>query len=133
MGRLQWSNDLMVGHAGIDQQHKELFARMNALLDAMSTGRGKIEVIRLVEFLQGYVETHFRDEEKWMLRVNYPAYPAHKAQHTTFERKLAAAAVQAKAQGGSAALAIQMQNEVGDWLVNHIGQVDRKLAGFLGR
>jgi hemerythrin len=106
---------------------------MNALLDAMSKGQGKTEVVKLVHFLEGYVEAHFRDEEKWMLRINYPGYAQQKSQHAAFQRRLKAISGQVEAQGGSAALAIQLQTEVGDWLVNHIGQVDKKLGAFVAR
>ena len=49
---IEWTKDLETGVALIDEQHKELFDRVNKLLAASSQGRGKEEVGSLLGFLE---------------------------------------------------------------------------------
>lgn len=61
---LNWDNSLSVGNDNIDNQHKELFYRLNKLLEAMKEGKGKSEVINTLDFLEVYVIKHFNYEEE---------------------------------------------------------------------
>jgi len=131
MSKLQWSDDLAVGVELIDREHKELFSRIDALLQAMAKGQGKAEVVKVIDFLERYVVIHFSDEESLMLSVKYPGYAAHKLLHTAFIRDVAALKADLAAHGANAALAIRAQQELSGWLVNHIRQVDTKLAAFV--
>ncbi|MHB9035807.1 MAG: hemerythrin domain-containing protein, partial [Armatimonadota bacterium] len=56
---VQWTPDLAVGVREIDDQHRELFKRVNDLLEAMSKGKGRDEIAKVVAFLGNYVVTHF--------------------------------------------------------------------------
>lgn len=55
---LNWDNSFSVGEKNIDNQHKELFYRLNKLLEAMKQGKGKSEVINTLDFLEEYVIRH---------------------------------------------------------------------------
>lgn len=67
-----WTPDLATKVDEIDSQHRELFKRINDLLDACNQGRGKEEVQKVIRFLEEYVATHFGEEEKYMEKYNYP-------------------------------------------------------------
>lgn len=41
---IEWTDELATGVNKIDNQHKELFKRINNLLDACNQGKGKDEV-----------------------------------------------------------------------------------------
>ena len=56
---IQWNEELATGVLEIDNQHKEIFARINRLLEASSQGKGKQEVGRMIDFLGDYVISHF--------------------------------------------------------------------------
>ena len=57
---MKWSEKLFgTGIPEVDEQHKELFSRVNALLDACSRGDGAAAVRSTLEFLEGYMEQHF--------------------------------------------------------------------------
>lgn len=127
-----WSPRLAVGVPAIDAQHQELFARADALLDAMREGRGGSELAPLLGFLSDYVETHFQAEERLMRQVRHPGYTAHKAQHDRFRSDLAEAAAEIRQHGARSAAILQVNGLVGNWLVAHIGSVDLQLAAFLG-
>ena len=78
---LLWKDDLATGVETIDEQHKELFARIEKLLDACNQGKGKAEVANTVDFLAEYIEIHFRDEEQIQKNSGFPEFEAHKALH----------------------------------------------------
>lgn len=128
---LEWSPYLAVGVSVIDDQHIELFSRFNKLLDALTQGSGKEEVASVVTFLEGYVVTHFTMEEQVMDRYSYAAASAHKAQHAKFVDDFSSFKEQLIATGVSTSLAIAMLKRLGEWLVNHVGNTDRQLGGFL--
>ncbi|MEK7700013.1 MAG: hemerythrin domain-containing protein [Planctomycetota bacterium] len=64
---VQWSENLAVGVTMIDDQHKGIFSRINTLMSAMSQGKGKEEVGKVLEFLADYTKKHFSAEEKLMM------------------------------------------------------------------
>jgi hemerythrin len=62
---IPWTDSLAVGIPEIDQQHQELFLRLERLLRGIVGGERE-EVGRLLEFLGDYVVRHFGAEERWM-------------------------------------------------------------------
>ncbi len=126
-----WTPDLAVGVAEIDNQHKALFTKLNSLLDAMGKGTGDTEVIRLVDFLGQYVVDHFWTEEKYMARSHYPGAALHKLQHAGFIREFTKLKDQLSTRGVSAALVLGAHKQVSDWLVNHICKTDKVLGAFI--
>lgn len=72
MPQIEWLDQYSVGVESIDNQHKELFARINKLLDACSQGEGKKVLPEVLDFLGDYVVFHFSTEEKYMKEYLYP-------------------------------------------------------------
>jgi hemerythrin len=128
---LSWDPRLAVGVTIIDQQHKELIAALNALLDAMATSRGKEEVGKLLSFLGEYTVSHFAAEEALMARSRYPGAAAHQGEHQAFIREFKALAADFAKAGPTTGLAIKLNGRVCSWLRDHIGGADRQLAAHL--
>jgi hemerythrin-like metal-binding protein len=128
--RVQWTPDLAVGHVEIDTQHKELFVKVNALLEAMHAGKGRDEVESTLTFLERYVVHHFGTEERMMARAGYPELTHHKAQHAAFIADLDGWKAKL-ASGATLATTIDLQRALTDWLRSHIGRTDQALATFL--
>jgi len=126
-----WTDDLATGVMVIDQQHQELFKRINALLEACSEGKGKIEVANVIDFLEGYVITHFAAEERYMIKNGYPAYIAHKAQHTEFMDNFSKLKTSFKEEGPGVHIVVTTNRIVVEWLRTHIRKLDKALAEFL--
>jgi hemerythrin len=127
----QWSKDLMIGIETIDNQHKEIFSRLNTLLSAMDQGKGREEVNKILEFLSDYVKTHFSAEEELMTKHNYDGYVPHKAEHTQFIRDYIHLKKEFNKYGATLHLVVQAQKQVGEWLSNHIKTEDTKIAKAL--
>lgn len=128
---IEWTNDLATGVSIIDEQHKELFVRINALLEACNQGKGKVEVGNVIDFLEGYVITHFAEEERHMITGNYPAYREHKTQHAEFMNNFAQLKAAFRDEGPGVHIVVTANHMVVEWLRTHIRKVDKALAAFL--
>lgn len=128
---IQWTEDLTTGVPEIDSQHKELFSRINRLLEACNQGQGRSEVGKTLSYLEEYVLIHFATEEKIMTECLYPEYAGHKAQHVQFMSNLDALKQQFANEGPSVHLILLTNHTVVDWLQNHIKKLDRDLSAFL--
>jgi hemerythrin len=129
---LQWNESLASGTKEIDDQHKELFSRVNSLLHAFDKGTaGREEVSRIVQFLTEYVVFHFGTEEKHMDRFGYSSTRQHKAQHEQFVKSFLKLKERMLMEGINANLARDTKELVVDWLLNHIRYSDRALGMFL--
>ena len=128
---VQWRQDLAVGVDIIDEQHQELFSRINQLLDACNLGKGKEEVGALINFLEDYVKTHFRDEEELQRKHKYPEYDNHKNLHNKFIDEVTSLKIRLNESGTSLLLIIDINRKVVDWLVNHIGKMDKELGKYI--
>lgn len=128
---IEWTVDLATGVDEIDNQHKELFQRINSLLSACREGKGRDEVKKVVQFLEDYVITHFSTEEKYMGRHNYPDYTSHKQQHLEFMENFYKIKTQFEAEGAAVHIIVTINHLVVDWLKNHIRKLDKALGVFL--
>jgi hemerythrin-like metal-binding protein len=126
-----WTPKLSVHHDLIDQQHQELFVRIKDLIMSIGNGESGSEVIKVINFLKEYVVVHFATEEQLMQQYNYVNYLVHKAQHTHFIQRVAQLENDYNRRGGRLYLTLQIQEEVVDWLINHIAKLDKQLASFL--
>ncbi len=131
---MEWSDKLSIGIASIDNQHKELFRRINALVIAIKEQRCKEEIDKTIEFLGDYARVHFSEEEKHMKKTAYPGYEEQLEEHRRFLASLADLKLQAslpRVPGSSYDLSATTNQVVVDWIVNHIMKLDMKFGGFL--
>lgn len=128
---IEWRKSYEVGIEKIDSQHKELFQKINDLLEACSMQKGKEEVLNTIGFLGDYVITHFNDEEKLQKDSAYPRYLEHKAIHERFIKDYENLKVKLEEEGVSLNFVMTVNKVVVDWLVKHIAAVDKAFGTFL--
>jgi hemerythrin len=128
---IAWDKSLAVGVKLIDEQHQELFRRVNSLLESMMQAKGKEEVGKLLSFLKDYVGEHFGAEQKLMVQYRYPELAKHKAQHDAFVKTFLEVHSEFEQKGPTGSLAIKLNSFVGAWLRDHIGTTDRALGQYL--
>lgn len=126
MSLIAWSNDYSVQVAMFDRQHQELFRLVNELHDAMSQGRSKDVMQRVLHGLVKYTQTHFADEERAMRECAYPEYQKHSAEHEKFTREVERFVDDY--EQGRAALSISVIDFLCDWLRNHIASSDKRYS-----
>ena len=128
---VEWTENLATGISVIDDQHKELFTRINGLLEACNSGKGKDAVAGVLSFLESYVIEHFAAEEKIQRDYIYPGYKDHKAIHDAFMTDVANLKQQFAEKGPSLTMVLTTKETVVDWLIHHIMKVDRQLGDYL--
>ena len=126
-----WDNSLAVGVKKIDEQHQQLFAAINHLIDAIEQGRGAAEFKKALDFLVEYTATHFADEEVIQKQHGYPDFENHHRIHEAFKKVTRDIAAEFVDSGTNDLLVKEVKRKFGDWLVTHIKGQDFKLAAFI--
>ena len=80
----QWSDDYLVGIQEIDQQHRRFFDAAHRLYDEILNCQGEHAVGEAVEFLRHYAMEHFRTEEAFMRKHDFPRLAEHQQLHAQF-------------------------------------------------
>jgi hemerythrin len=131
---MEWTDKLAIGVSTIDNQHKELFKRINDLVAAIKQHRCKAEIEGTIKFLDDYARVHFSEEEQHMRDSNYGGLKEQREDHKKYLAVLAELKEQAsltRMQGGSYDLSATTNQVVVDWIVDHIMKVDMKYGEFL--
>jgi hemerythrin len=128
---IQWTDDLAVGILEIDNQHIELFERINVLFEACNQGKGRAEISTTIAFLEEYVDTHFGSEERNMVRALFPGRAAHLAQHAIFRKNVSDIKRQLEEEGPGIHIIILTNHMVIEWLKNHIRTLDKNFGAYM--
>jgi hemerythrin len=128
---ITWYPALEVGVREVDDQHRELFRRVDALLDAMVARRGPEVLGPLFDFLGQYAVEHFAAEEALMRVHRYPQRADHEAEHQQFVEDFAALRREYGSEGPTALLLVKVNGRVIQWLTEHISRTDKALGAFL--
>ena len=81
MGLIQWKKEYTVGIKKLDNQHKEIIKILNQIFKLQEKGKDEKEIERILGNLQDYIKEHFRTEEEYMLKYQYPGYEEQKKEH----------------------------------------------------
>lgn len=129
-----WKERYSFGIPLIDNQHKELFKRVNALVNAVLSNTPwdiqKQAVNETLIFMQEYVIAHFGEEEKLQKQVQFPDYLYHKKQHDDMVRYVAETIEEFENHGHDQTLIKQFAGKLLAWLINHVATEDVKIANY---
>ena len=129
MAFVQWNDGLSVGVAQVDQQHKRLFAMINAFHDAIGQNQAREHVGKLLTGLIDYTKSHFAMEEKLLKQHGYWGVADHETHHRALEQK--ANDMKSRFERNQLILTVEITNCLRDWLTTHIQGTDKKYAPFL--
>jgi hemerythrin len=127
----QWDSSLECGYELVDNQHKQLVAALNNLMEASQSGQGDQAVMKTMDFLTGYTIKHFMDEEKLQVKYDYPDYLNHKRIHDEFKVTVSGLTERLVREGPSPELVNVVSSAVGAWLLNHIKGDDFRMAAYV--
>lgn len=131
MKKLEWSRSLETGIELIDSQHRELIRRIDALDLAIFKGTGKVELVRMLEYLASYVEEHFEAEEEMMMKVNYPDFTGHHDEHKKFKAIYARILQEYNIKGADSYLAMELDRQVRKWFEHHLMVTDAAYVPYV--
>ncbi len=130
--RAEFTNNLVTGNKTIDSQHKELIAKINDLLNALETSQSQSTAMRMLNFLNDYVEYHFEAEENLQKEVGYPGLADHQTQHAALKQTVAdLTEMLNEEEGATPAFVEQLNKKVIEWLYKHIEGYDRSVAEYI--
>ncbi|MEQ1659277.1 MAG: bacteriohemerythrin, partial [Hylemonella sp.] len=122
MALMPWSSELELGIAKIDEQHRWLVDRINALHDELGQAAPNRQTLGdILESLVDYTMNHFIVEEEIFKRHGYPQTDAHLGEHNGFTGKIIVLLDQFHegAEVGGETMAL-----LKEWLTHHILVVD---------
>ena len=126
---ISWTDDLSVGIASIDGQHKVLVNLINELNSAMRQRKSGEVLVGVLGKLKQYTVKHFAAEEEFFERFGYPDAPAHKKAHNELVEQVLA--FEQELKSGRAKVTMEIMRFLKDWLVGHIMGTDKLYSTFL--
>ncbi|MEW7971998.1 MAG: bacteriohemerythrin [Candidatus Thiodiazotropha endolucinida] len=105
-----------------DSQHKELFDRVNALHDAV-TSRDQIDIGNRLDNLIDFVVRHFETEERLMEERGYSGLDHHRQEHDLLIK--ICTNIQDKFHAGEMEIEEGTLTYIKEWLDHHIPIIDK--------
>jgi hemerythrin len=130
---IEWTSNLSVGIASIDDQHKKLFDMADQLFEAGKNGKTKEFISEMLDFLDQYTKQHFKSEETYMKSIGYPDYENQRTMHTDFIAALTKLKKDYAESGGNIIVILNANQMVVDWLLKHISLEDKKIGIFASK
>jgi hemerythrin len=124
---LQWTSVLATGVRRLDDEHRELFRRVDRLMDGMLRG-DRSEAESLLAFLREYVPGHFEAEERLMEERGFPDAARHAEEHRRFGAALRRLDDTLRRGGPTAALVLDLERLVVSWMEQHVYEADAAMA-----
>ena len=130
MSFLEWKPEYSVGHAAVDNEHREMIATINSVFAQLGASGGDAATARRLEDVFAVVAAHFESEERIMQDAAYDEYEDHKEDHDSLLCRIRdlldarPADPQAEVSAIGACLS--------DWMSRHFATFDARLHGKLG-
>lgn len=124
-----WKEEYKVGIDKIDEQHRQLFDKIEQLLEIAKSGNrnsNQQKCMEIIDFLMDYTVFHFDTEESLQRDRKYVSYAQHIKIHTDFKNTVHAY----KELLSNDFSAKTLKSFIGTmlaWLVNHVCVCDRKI------
>ena len=126
---IEWSEDLSVGIAKVDEQHKKLIQMMEELGQAIRNDEASDVVEDVLTNLFNYAQSHFALEEELFRRHKYPEMALHELEHQRFIAK--AFAFKERLSAKRPGLDVELLSFLSSWVLNHIELTDKRYTKFL--
>jgi len=119
-----WSDEYLLGYGAMDDTHREFVTVLNDLLKG-----GDAEVEANLEAFARHAEKHFKEEDDWMRRTEFPPGDCHIDEHAAVLKSVYQVLEVVKqgdfAEGRRLAAALK------DWFPGHAFHLDSALAQWM--
>lgn len=129
MQLLKWSVEFELGLQEIDTQHKQLFNMINELNIAIEYGQTNSAMLPIVDRLQKYANTHFKEEEEIFTKYGYHNREEHEADHDKFKDSIKYLRRQCELLDSP--MSAKMRDFLLGWLATHIMTKDKEYKRFI--
>jgi hemerythrin len=141
MKDLKWDEKYSVKVVELDDQHKRLIDLINKLYkaylnskneDTLSASIKELDTqFNVLEELMKYTIYHFKTEEKYLLKYQYPGYELHKREHENLTSKVIS--MKNDFEKGEAINSKSVILFLMDWLIKHILGSDKQYVLYLNK
>ena len=126
---LPWTQALALQANDVNESHRGLLDKVNALLIAISS-KDQTRVLMAFSVLTAEAQAHFAVEEELMRAAGYPGLAEHRERHQRLlqglaELRFTVSAAQNFPEGGGPLIFLER------WFVPHLTHDDKNLADFL--
>lgn len=121
-----WTDALATGNSFIDEDHRELVRRVNAVLEAIALKNGDVGLDHCMLQLRDYARHHFSHEELEMRLVEYELSADHQQAHAKLLEQLEE--VHAGLVRGEGCEPMVLYRFLTWWVKDHIREWDTPLA-----
>lgn len=128
-----WRDSFALGIPVIDMQHKELFSRLDELVESTMKNNGAATMGEMVTFLEHYALEHFATEEALMEKTAYPELAEHRLMHQEFKKELAFIQHELNDTTSDHHIVTNLIGYLCDWLIGHVLEVDQHMGEYLQR
>jgi hemerythrin len=131
-----WRDQMSVGNALIDNDHRYLLCLVNTVELALRLEENTDLLEVALDQLLQYTRDHFGREEALQVKIQYPGYPAHKAEHQALLEKLLGLQRQLAAAGGEGAAGVdpmRLSDLLRHWVLDHVLKTDMQMRAYLVR
>lgn len=128
---LAWSNELSVGNAIIDSEHKNLLVMVNNIEQVFKT-KDIANLSHELELLENWLCTHFENEERIARAIGFD-FAKNKLEHQNLLKELHRIIGELKAMNGicSDSTAKKYFQYLCDWLTGHVIEEDMLMKPVL--
>ena len=126
--KIEWSDELLLGTAANDDDHRQMFALMNRIFSAARLGSDL--VTQAVADLCLFTREHFSREEECMGRLDYPGREEHRTDHEYLIFQLDAL-IDSLMLSGPDGVGEDLVELLKRWLFDHILTFDAAYSAFL--
>lgn len=125
-----WTEEMSVGIAVLDEDHRRIMKMINILYLAMQEGKGRQMMADTIHDLFVYINLHFETEEEMFDRTGYAGGPEQKLEHQNMRTK-SLEMKQRFLNSPESVTPIEILLFLKDWWVGHIMHTDKKYTAFL--
>lgn len=79
-----WTNKFSIGNTKIDNEHKKLFEVYDDLVEFLVYKNDREEFAKILTRMTNYSLNHFKNEERYMRKMNYPKLQEHENYHRRY-------------------------------------------------
>lgn len=128
---LEWTDNLSVGNAMIDAEHRNLMVAVNSVEQALGT-RDRAALSKTFDLLETYMRIHFRNEERIAEAIGF-TFSEGKLEHQQFLQEMKSLREELERMNGiwSDDFANRYFSFLSNWITEHITKEDMQLKSAL--
>lgn len=124
---LIWTDEMSVGNAKIDNDHKYLISIINTIETALNCEAPVQVLSAYVSQLIDFSHEHFKREEAYQAEIKYPFQESHKNEHKVLMEQIKQIQENLRLHADAEAYIFTtpgLVNILSDWFMNHFKQKD---------